>query len=255
MADYDNRVARASTTVDYIDSGLRAYMLRVYNYMLAGLVVTGLASYGTFLAAVTTDPASAAAHLPGGIMLTSFGVTLFTGPLMWVLMFGSLGLVLFLSFRINSMSIGTAQASFLGYAALIGVTFASLFVVYTYASIAQVFFITAATFGAMSLWGYTTKSDLTSFGHFLFMGLIGIVIASLVGFFWHSAMLQWVISVAGVLIFTGLTAYDTQSIKDSYVAGDDGTVAGRKAIFGALRLYLDFINLFLMLLRLMGNRR
>ena len=255
MADFDNRVARASTTVDYIDAGLRAYMLRIYNYMLAGLVVTGLTSYGTFLAAVTDNPANAAARLPGGIMLTSFGVTLFTGPLMWVLLFASLGLVMFLSFRIEKMSVGTAQASFLGYAALVGVTFASLFVVYTYASIAQVFFITAATFGAMSLWGYTTKTDLTGFGHFLFMGLIGIVIASVVGFFWHSTMLQWVISVAGVLIFTGLTAYDTQSLKLSYVANEDATVTGRKAIFGALKLYLDFINLFLMLLRLMGNRR
>ena len=255
MADFDNRVARASTTVDYIDAGLRSYMLRVYNYMLAGLVVTGLASYGTFLAAVTDNPANAAARLPGGVMLTSLGVTLFTGPLMWVLMFASLGLVMFLSFRINKMSVAAAQASFLGYAALIGVTFASLAVVYTYASIAQVFFITAATFGAMSLWGYTTKTDLTSFGHFLFMGLIGIIIASVVGFFWQSAMLQWIISVAGVLIFTGLTAYDTQSIKDSYAASDDDATSGRKAIFGALRLYLDFINLFLMLLRLMGNRR
>ena len=261
MADYDNRVARASTTADYIDAGLRSYMLRVYNYMLAGLAVTGLASYVTFLAAVTDNPANAAhlangqlAILPGGIMLTSFGTMLF-GPLMWVLMFASLGLVMFLSFRINKMSVGAAQASFLGYAALIGVTFASLLLVYTYASVAQVFFITAATFGAMSLWGYTTKSDLTSFGHFLFMGLIGIIIASVVGFFWHSAMLQWIISVAGVLIFTGLTAYDTQSIKDSYQAGDDSATSGRKAIFGALRLYLDFINLFLMLLRLMGNRR
>mgnify|MGYP001550257175 CR=1 FL=1 len=261
MADFDNRVARASTTVDTIDAGLRAYMLRVYNYMLVGLVVTGIASYITFLAAVTTDPAKAAhlangqaAILPGGIMLTSFGTMLF-GPLMWVLMFGSLGLVMFLSFRINKMSVAAAQASFLGYAALIGVTFASLLLVYTYASVAQVFFITAATFGAMSLWGYTTKSDLTSFGHFLFMGLIGIIIASVVGFFWQSAMLQWIISVAGVLIFTGLTAYDTQSIKDSYAASDDDATSGRKAIFGALRLYLDFINLFLMLLRLMGNRR
>ncbi|MGN6516360.1 MAG: Bax inhibitor-1/YccA family protein, partial [Rhizomicrobium sp.] len=194
MADYDNRIARASVTADYVDAGLRAYMLRVYNYMLAGLVVTGLASYATYLAAVTTDPSQAAARLPGGIMLTSFGVTLFSGPLMWVLLFGSLGLVLFLSFRINKMSVGAATGSFLGYAALVGATFASLFVVYTQASIAQVFFITAATFGTMSLWGYTTKTDLTSFGHFLFMGLIGIIIASVVGFFWHSTMLQWVIS-------------------------------------------------------------
>ncbi|HTK79216.1 MAG TPA: Bax inhibitor-1/YccA family protein [Rhizomicrobium sp.] len=255
MADYDNRVATAQTGVGVIDAGLRAYMLRVYNYMFAGLVLTGGASWLTYMLAVTTDPARAAAHLRNGVMLTSVGVALFTGPLMWVLLLGSLGLVMFLSFRIQRMSVGAAQASFLGYAALIGVTFGSLFIVYTYASIAQVFFITAATFGAMSLWGYTTRTDLSGFGSFLMMGLIGIIIASLVGFFVHSTMLQWVISVAGVIIFTGLTAYDTQWIKESYVSGDDGTVMGRKAIFGALKLYLDFINLFLMLLRLLGNRR
>jgi len=257
MADYDNRALRGQATdaTGVIDAGLRAYMLRVYNYMFAGLALTGVTAYGTYLAAVTTDPSAAAARLPNGIMLTSLGVALFKGPLMWVLLLGSLGLVMFLSFRISKMSLGAARTSFLAYAALIGVTFASLFVVYTQASIAEVFFITAATFGAMSLWGYTTKTDLTGFGHFLFMGLIGIIIASIVGFFVQSTMLQFVISVAGVLIFTGLTAYDTQSIKESYVAGDDGTVMGRKAIFGALRLYLDFINLFLMLLRLMGNRR
>jgi hypothetical protein len=255
MADYDNRAIRGTAAAaGDIDAGLRAYMLRVYNYMFAGLALTGAAAYGTFLAAVTGDPSLAAAHLPNGVMLTSFGVTLF-GPFMWVLLLGSLGLVLFLSFRIQKMSVSTARASFLGYAGLIGVTFASLFVVYTQASIAEVFFITAATFGAMSLWGYTTKTDLTGFGHFLMMGLVGLIIAMVVGFFWHNTMLQWVISVAGVLIFTGLTAYDTQSIKESYAAGDDATVSGRKAIFGALRLYLDFINLFLMLLRLMGNRR
>jgi hypothetical protein len=174
---------------------------------------------------------------------------------MWVLLLGSLGLVMFLSFRIQTMSVTAARTSFLAYAALIGVTFGSLFIVYTAASIAQVFFITAATFGAMSLWGYTTQRDLTGMGSFLFMGLIGIIIASLVGFFVKSTMLQWVISVAGVIIFTGLTAYDTQKIKEMYVAGDDGTVMGRKAIFGALSLYLDFINLFLMLLRLLGSRR
>jgi hypothetical protein len=258
---YDNRVARPGSVTDVIDAGLRGYMLRVYNYMLAGLAVTGISSYGLYMAAVTTNPANAAhlsngqiAAIPGGLMLTSFGTILF-GPLMWVLLIGSFGLVMFLSFRINKMSVAAARTSFLVYAALMGATFASIFLVYTQASIAQVFFITAATFGAMSLWGYTTKTDLTGFGHFLFMGLIGIIIASVVGFFWHSSMLQWVISVAGVLIFTGLTAYDTQSIKENYVAGDDATVAGRKAIFGALRLYLDFINLFLMLLRLMGNRR
>jgi hypothetical protein len=153
------------------------------------------------------------------------------------------------------MSVTAARTTFLAYAALVGVTFAPLLLVYTGTSVAQVFFITAATFGGMSLWGYTTRRDLTGFGSFLFMGLIGIIIASLVGFFVKSSMLQWVISVAGVVIFTGLTAYDTQKIKEMYVANDDGTAMGRKAIFGALSLYLDFINLFLMLLRLLGSRR
>jgi hypothetical protein len=255
MADYNPRAVASPTAVGVIDAGLRAYMLRVYNYMLAGLVLTGLTSWATYMLAVTSDPAQAAARMRNGVMLTSVGVALFSGPLMWVLLLGSFGLVLFLSFRIQKMSVSAARASFLGYAALIGVTFGSIFIVYTTSSIAQVFFITAATFGAMSLWGYTTQRDLTGMGSFLFMGLIGIVIASLVGMFVHSSMLQWVISVAGVIIFTGLTAYDTQKIKNMYVAGDDGTVMGRKAIFGALSLYLDFINLFLMLLRLMGSRR
>ncbi len=255
MADYDNRVAHAQTDVGVIDAGLRAYMLRVYNYMFAGLVLTGVASWLTYMLAVTDNAAQAAARLQNGVMLTSIGVTLFTGPVLWVLLLGSLGLVMFLSWRIERMSVGAAQASFLAYAALIGVTFGSLFIVYTYASIAQVFFITAATFGAMSLYGYTTRSDLSGWGSFLFMGLIGVVIASIVGIFVHSTMLQWVISIVGVIVFTGLTAYDTQQIKENYVAGDDGTVMGRKAIFGALKLYLDFINLFLMLLRLLGSRR
>jgi len=256
MADYDNRALREqSGALAGIDAGLRSYMLRVYNYMLAGLALTGIASYGAYFAAVSSDPATAAARLPNGVLLTSFGVALFTGPLMWVLLLGSLGLVMFLSFRISKMSVAAAQISFLAYAALVGVTLASLFVVYTQTSIAQVFFITAATFGAMSLWGYTTRTDLTGFGSFLFMGLIGIIIASVVSFFVQSTMLTWVISVAGVLIFTGLTAYDTQWIKNNYVEADDAATAGKKAIFGALKLYLDFLNRCLMLLRLMGSRR
>jgi FtsH-binding integral membrane protein len=261
MADYDNRAMSSPVAVGVIDEGLRAYMLRVYNYMLAGLAITGIAAYATFLLAVTTDPAAAVhlsngrvAALPGGLMLTSVGALLL-GPFMWVLLLGSLGLVLFLSFRIQHMSVSAARTSFLAYAALVGVTFGALFIAYTTTSVAEVFFITAATFGAMSLYGYTTRADLSGWGSFLFMGLIGIIIASVVGFFVHSSMLQWVISVAGVIIFTGLTAYDTQWIKENYVAGDDGTAMGRKAIFGALKLYLDFINLFLMLLRLLGNRR
>ena len=175
------------------------------------------------------------------------GVKIYFAPL--------LGLVMFLSFRIQKMSVGAAAASFLGYAGLIGVTFGSLAIVYTYASIAQVFFITAATFGAMSLWGYTTQRDLTGMGSFLFMGLIGIIIASLVNIFLKSTGLDWAISIIGVIVFAGLTGWDTQRIKEMYSPMDDGSIAGRKAVMGALSLYLDFINLFLMLLRLMGDRR
>jgi len=173
----------------------------------------------------------------------------------WVALLAPLGFVMFLSFRINRMSLGAAQATFWGYAALMGVSLAPVLLLYTGASVAQTFFITAATFGAMSLYGYTTKRDLSGLGSFLFMGLIGLIIASVVNIFLASSMMQWVISVAGVLIFTGLTAYDTQWIKEMYVANDDGTVSGRKAILGALKLYLDFINLFMMLMRLMGDRR
>jgi FtsH-binding integral membrane protein len=253
--DYD-RVLRSRTVsqAGLYDAGLRSYMLRVYNYMLAGLALTGITSYVTYLAAVTNDPNLAAARLPNGVMLTQFGTTLF-GPLMWLFVIGSFGLVMFLSFRINKMSVGAALLSFLVYAGLVGLTIASIFVVYTQTSIAEVFFITAATFGAMSLYGYTTGRDLTGFGSFLFMGLIGIVIAAVVNIFLHSAMMQFVISVAGVLIFTGLTAYDTQAIKESYSANMDGTASGRGAIMGALRLYLDFLNLFLMLIQLFGQRR
>jgi FtsH-binding integral membrane protein len=256
MADYNNPVARGQTAAaSAIDAGLRAYMLRVYNYMLAGLALTGIASFTTFQLAVTQDPSLAAAHLPNGVMLTGIGVALFTGPLLWVMILGSLGLVLFLSVRISKMSVATARTTFLAYAAMVGVTLGSVFIVYTYGSVAEVFFITAATFGAMSLWGYTTRSDLTGFGSFLMMGLFGLIIAMVVNFFLRSPMMQWVISMGGVLIFVGLTAYDTQKIKEMYTVNDDGTIAGRKAIYGALTLYLDFINLFLFILRLMGNRR
>ncbi len=256
MADYNDRALRSQAgTAQSVDAGLRSYMLRVYNYMFAGLLLTGIAAYGAFAAAVTTNPEQAVGRTHSGLLVTAFGAALFEGPLRWVLLFGSLGIVLFLSFRIAKMSVMTARISFLAYATIVGLTFASLFVVYTETSIAQTFFITAATFGAMSLWGYTTRSDLTGFGSFLFMGLIGLIIAMVVNFFLQSSMLAFVISGAGVLIFTGLTAYDTQKIKNNYLESDDAATSGKKAIFGALQLYLDFINLFLMLLRLMGSRR
>jgi hypothetical protein len=172
----------------------------------------------------------------------------------WIAFFAPLGMVFFLSFRIHAMSVATAQLTFWLFAAVMGIGLAPIFLMYTGASVARVFFITSATFGAMSLWGYTTKRDLTSWGSFLFMGLVGIIIASLVNIFLQSSMMQWVISVIGVVIFTGLTAYDTQKIKEMYFEQDDQATMGRKAIMGALNLYLDFINLFLMLLQLFGNR-
>ncbi len=245
MAEYDNRVRSYNTAATAaVDEGLRAYLLRVYNYMLVGLGLTGATAW---LAAETPmRQVFFQVNQLGGVGLTGLG---------WIALFAPLGLVFWLSWRIQRMSFATAQTVFWIYAGLMGIGLAPVLLLYTGASVAQVFFITAATFGAMSLWGYTTKRDLSGLGSFLMMGLFGIIIASLVGMFWHSSALQWVISVAGVIIFTGLTAYDTQSIKETYYVGDDGTLAGKKAIMGALRLYLDFVNLFLMLMRLLGDRR
>ena len=180
---------------------------------------------------------------------------IFGTPLFWLVVLAPLGLVFFLSARINAIQASTAQALFWVYSALMGVSLASIFVVYTGESIARVFFISAASFAGLSLYGYTTKRDLTGFGSFLMIGLIGIIIAGLVNIFLQSSGLQFAISVIGVLVFAGLTAYDTQSIKEIYFAGDDGAVATKKSVMGALRLYLDFLNLFLMLLQLFGNRR
>ncbi len=247
-------LAGARPGVDVIDTGLRAYMLRVYNYMAAGLGITGVVAYAFYLMAVTTDPGSAVAQLPGGVMLTEFGRLIFVSPLKWVLLLAPLGVVFFLSARLPRMSIQGAQFTFWLYAALVGASLASIFLVYAHGSIAQVFFITAATFGGLSLYGYTTRSDLSGWGSFLIMGVIGIVIAMIVNLFLASSALQFAISVVGVLVFAGLTAYDTQQIKETYYEGDSQLVAGQKAIMGALRLYLDFLNLFLMLLSLFGNR-
>lgn len=236
------------------DAGLRAYMLRVYNYMAIGVAITGVLALLTSMMATTTDPSMAAAEMGNGTMLTSLGVALYGSPLKWVVMLAPLGFVFFLSARINKMSASSAQMTFWAFAALMGVSLSSIFIVYTGNSIARVFFISAASFGALSLFGYTTKKDLSAWGSFLFMGLIGIIIASLVNLFLASSALQFAISVVGVLVFAGLTAYDTQQIKQMYAAVDDSEVAGKKAIMGALRLYLDFINLFIMLLSLFGNR-
>ena len=256
MANYDNQQARYGThaaSVPAIDEGLRAHMLRVYNYMLMGLALTGVFALGTFNLSFSDAPTAYA--LGNGLYLTDIGYALFGSPLRWVIMLAPLGMVFFLSFRVQKMSVSAAQMTFWAFAALLGVSLSSIFAVYTATSITQVFFISAATFGAMSLWGYTTKRDLTAMGSFLMMGLIGVIIAMVVNIFLASSALAFAISVIGVLIFVGLTAYDTQKIKEMYSVSDDGTVAGRKAIMGALALYLDFINIFLFLLQLFGDRR
>ncbi|WP_088343308.1 MULTISPECIES: Bax inhibitor-1/YccA family protein [Rhodomicrobium] len=256
MADFNrNTIAGVQTGTLSIDEGLRAFMLRVYNYMAAGLGITGLVAYAVYALAVTTNQADAVAPpLPNGAMLTYFGQLIFVSPLKWVMLFAPLAVVFFLSARLPKMSVEAAQLTFWIYAALVGASIASIFLVYAHGSIARVFFITAATFGGLSLFGYTTKKDISGWGSFLFMGLIGIILASIVNIFVGSTGLQFAISVIGVLVFAGLTAYDTQQIKEEYYAGDTTLVAGQKAIMGALRLYLDFLNMFLMLLSLFGNR-
>jgi FtsH-binding integral membrane protein len=222
-------------------------MLRVYNYMASGVAITGVVAYLIYAMSVEQTAA--------GLQLTAFGTFMFASAFKWVVIFAPLAMVFYLSARISSMSVSAAQIAFWIFAALMGASIASIFLVYAHASIAQMFFITAAAFGALSLWGYTTGRDLSGWGSFLFMGLVGVILASLVNLFIGSSGLQFAVSVIGVLVFAGLTAYDTQQIKEMYYAGDDGTVVGRKAVMGALRLYLDFINLFMLLLQLFGDRR
>ena len=248
--DYNQRSFTKTADHAVIDEGLRTYMLKVYNYMTTGLLLTGLVAYFFGKASIVTNDAGQI------INLTSVGALLFGSPLKWIVMLAPLGFVFYLSARINKMSVSAAQTTFWIFSAIMGLSLSSIFIQYTGASIARVFFITSGTFGAMSFYGYTTKKDLTSWGSFLFMGLIGIIIASLVNIFLQSPMMHWIITYAGVLIFVGLTAYDTQKIKEMNILGNEGTDEDTKeAIRGALTLYLDFINLFLMLLRIMGDRR
>ena len=238
-----------STETHVIDEGLRAYMLKVYNYMASGILITGFISLILFKLSVTISPDGSIAGL------TSLGNALYNSALMWVVMLAPLGVVFYMSFGIKKMSATKAQGTFWVFAALMGASLSSIFLIYTGASITRVFFITSGTFGAMSIYGYTTKKDLTKLGSFLMMGLFGIIIASIVNLFMKSTMMYYVISILGVLIFVGLTAYDTQKIKNMYLVNDSGEVMGKKAVMGALTLYLDFINLFIMLLRLFGQRR
>jgi uncharacterized protein len=219
-----------------IDAGLRQFMISVYNYMASGLALTGIVAYG---AAETGLYAS----------------LIDTPMLFWGVTLAPLALVLLLSFRIEKMSLGAAKTAFWAYAALVGLSLSGIFFVYTGTSIARTFFITAATFLAMSLFGYTTRADLARTGSYLLMGLVGIIIASIVNVFLASSIVQLAISVVGVIVFVGLTAYDTQRIKEIYLNSDTPAIAGKKAIMGALALYLDFLNLFILLMQLTGSRR
>lgn len=245
LRNYSTRVPGVAGRADAgIDEGLRAYMLKVYNLMALGLVITGAVAWGAFQMAITPDG-----------QLTQFGQLIYASAFRWVVILAPLAAVFFLSFRIEKMSVPAAQATFWVYAGLVGLSLSTIFLVYTGTSIVRTFFITAASFGALSLFGYTTKRDLSGMGSFLIMGVFGIIIASLVNIFLASSALQFAISVIGVLVFAGLTAYDTQRIKEMYWEGDGTLVAGRKAIMGALQLYLDFINLFMFLLQFLGNNR
>jgi FtsH-binding integral membrane protein len=275
MSDFNRNLAGLSGAMSQaetaaIDAGLRAYMLRVYNYMVIGLAITGAAALGIYMLSVADSLANASYVVRAGrvipatadfvvqsrdVLLTNIGYAMFVSPLKWAVIFAPLALVFALSFGVERMRPATAQALFWLYAALVGLSLGSIFMVYTHTSITRVFFITAASFGALSLWGYTTRRDLSGMGSFMIMGLFGIIVASLVNIFLASSPLQWAISVLGVVIFSGLTAWDTQRLKSEYLYGAmDGEIVERSAVMGALSLYLDFINLFTLLLQLLGQR-
>ena len=232
----ERNFSTATKSEAQVDQGLRSYMLRIYNYMATGLGLTGLTAY---FVAITPSLFNA----------------IYGTPLYWIVALAPLGFVFYLSARLHKISFSTAQTVFWIFSGVMGLSMAYIFIAFTGASFARVFFITAGTFAGMSLYGYTTKKDLSGWGSFLFMGLIGIIIASIVNIFLKSPMLYYVISWIGVLVFVGLTAYDTQRIKEMYYASDHPEISGKKAIMGALKLYLDFINLFIMLLHIFGQRR
>ncbi len=257
MAEYDWANAGAQTRSSAIDEGLRAHMNKVYATMSIGMVITALAAWAIAGLAVTSDPTGAQVALREGQYLTELGRLIYTTPLRYVIMFAPLAFVFGLSAMINRMSSATAQLVFYAFAAVMGLSLSSIFLVYTGASIVQIFLITAIAFASLSLYGYTTKKDLSGMGTFLMMGLVGLIVAMVVNIFLQSPAIMFAISAIGVLIFAGLTAYDTQKIKTDYIAhaahGDSEWLA-KAAIMGALNLYLDFINMFIFLLQLFGSR-
>jgi len=254
MAQYDIRRGQTGAGAHgAIDQGLRSYMIGVYNYMAGGVALTGIVAFALFSFLTTNDPSLAAAKLRNGVMLTQTGQAVYGSPLWMVVAFAPLAFILFMSFA--RTSVATAQLMFWAFAGVMGLSLSTIFIRYTGESVVQMFFVTSAAFGALSLYGYTTKKDLTAWGSFLIMGVIGILLAMIVNIFLQSGALGFAISAIGVLVFAGLTAYDTQRIKDEYymVAGDQEAMA-RASIYGALNLYLDFVNMFQFLLALFGSR-
>ncbi|RMC34188.1 Bax inhibitor-1/YccA family protein [Paracoccus alkanivorans] len=247
MAEYNSyRTAQGvGTRSAVIDEGLRTHMNRVYGLMSVGMLVTAVFAWGISTLAVDASG-----------QLTALGSAIYMSPLKWVIMFAPLLVVFGFGAMLNRMSVQTATMVFYGFAALMGLSISSIFLVYTSLSIVQTFLVTAIAFAGLSLWGYTTKKDISGWGSFLIMGVIGLIVASIVNIFLQSSGLQFAISLLGVLIFAGLTAYDTQNIKNTYLrlAGSDSEFLGKTAIMGALQLYLDFLNLFMFLLQFLGNR-
>jgi FtsH-binding integral membrane protein len=247
--DFRSYAPASAASTAALDAGLRAYMLRVYNWMTSGLLLTGIVAYGV--------AHTQAINLFYPMVQTPFGMHRTQGPLAIVAMLAPLAFVLVLSFGVNRLSRTAVQGIFWAFCAAMGASLTSIFLAYSGESIVRTFFITAATFGAMSLFGYSTKKDLTGMGSFLMMGLFGMILASVVNIFIGSSGLQFMISIVGVMVFTGLTAYDTQRIKATYAqfAYSEGTdEAGKRSVYDALSLYLNFINLFMLLLQLTGNR-
>ena len=257
MADVNTIRGVAGARAAEIDAGLRAHMNKVYGTMSVGMLITFAAAWAISGLAVTTDPSAASAQIGPDKYLTGIGYALYASPLKWAVMFAPLLFVFGLGAAINRMSAATAQTVFYLFAAVMGVSISSIFLVFTGYSIAQIFLITSIAFAGLSLWGYTTKKDISGWGTFLIMGVIGLIVASIVNIFLQSGALMFAISSIGVLIFAGLTAYDTQRIKSEYVAHaahGDSEWLGKAAIMGALSLYLNFINMFMMLLQLFGQR-
>ncbi|MDR3463108.1 MAG: Bax inhibitor-1/YccA family protein [Beijerinckiaceae bacterium] len=258
MSDYDRNAVRwgqgGAQVRGAVDQGLRTFMIGVYNNMMVGLAITGVVAYLINQLAVAGAGEQAQAMM-GHIPLTAFGVAIYGSPLRWIVMLLPLAFVMFFSFRINSMSASSARTLFFAFSAAMGLSLSSILLVYTGASVYRAFFITAAAFGSLSLYGYTTKRDLSPMGTFLMMGVFGLIIAMLVNVvFVHSSSFQLALSALSVLIFSGLTAWDTQAIKEMYWAGDGHEVMTKKSVNGALMLYLDFINIFQSLLYLTGSR-